>query len=440
METINAWLCGTLLPLMLVAAGLTFGCRLRFFWIVHPLRTVRTLLNAHVGNDTSPFAALTLALAGTLGVGNIVGVATALTAGGPGALFWMLVGSVAAMGVKYAEVFLAVYHRRERQENGTIVRYGGTMYTIRDGLSSHLGKKNAARLGGIFAVLCILNALLTGNIVQVNAAVQCTPIAPTLFGILFAAAAVCVAVRGVRRVSSVTAILIPTLAGMYTLLSIGILFFYRAQLPAVFLNIWNNAWDWGAAAGGTLGLGIRRAIRFGITRGIFSNEAGCGTAPTAHAAANTRSPHHQGCFGIFEVFADTVLLCSITGLVILLYNNPSQLDGISLALAAYTQLSAAVFGAWIGNCTRIFLQICIVLFAFATLICQICYGLEAVAYLSSRRIARGIYLFSAAMCVMIGVHISAAVMWNLADFVIAVMTGINLCCLWMLRRFLPVPP
>lgn len=237
METINAWLCGTLLPLMLVAAGLTFGCRLRFFWIVHPLRTVRTLLNAHVGNDTSPFAALTLALAGTLGVGNIVGVATALTAGGPGALFWMLVGSVAAMGVKYAEVFLAVYHRRERQENGTIVRYGGTMYTIRDGLSSHLGKKNAARLGGIFAMLCILNALLTGNIVQVNAAVQCTPIAPTLFGILFAAAAVCVAVRGVRRVSSVTAILIPTLAGMYTLLSIGILFFYRAQLPAVFLNI-----------------------------------------------------------------------------------------------------------------------------------------------------------------------------------------------------------
>ena len=430
-------LAGVLMPSLLIGAGVYFGIKLRFFWLFHPVRTWRTLREAAQSGGTSPFAALTTALAGTLGVGNIAGVATAITAGGAGAVFWMLIGALAAMGVKYAEVYLAVRWRRTRTENNKTACCGGAMYYIRDGLArsdSAFLRQLAPFLGGGFALLCGINALLTGNIVQVRAAVSCTEMPPILFGMLFAAAALILSGWGMRRVAAASSVVIPTLAAVYILLCSVIIFAGRAEIPRIMGEIWAGAWDFRPAAGGFLGFGVSRAVRYGITRGIFSNEAGCGTSPTAHAAAHTRSPHHQGCFGIFEVFADTVLLCSMTALVILLYHDREGLDGIPLSLAAFSRQAAEIGGAWLGDAAGWILRISIILFAFATVVCQSCYGIEAVRYFTFRNNAVIAYRIVSAAAVIIGAVIPVGLMWVLAYAVVCVMTVVNVICLLILRR------
>lgn len=435
----GALLSGILVPIFLLSAGVYFGCRLRFFWFLHPVRTVRTMLSGGARPGTSPFAALTMALAGTLGVGNIAGVATAITAGGAGAVFWMILGALAAMAVKYAEVYLAVHFRRHRTENGRAVPYGGAMYYIRDGLAARAktaaGRRAAAVLGGGFAVLCAVNALLTGNIVQVHAAASCTELSPLLFGCLFAAAAVFAMVGGMRRLSRLTVVLIPVLAVLYILLCAVLLTANAGEIPRILGRILREAFDFSAVSGGVLGLGVSRAIRFGMTRGIFSNEAGCGTAPTAHAAAETKSPHHQGCLGLFEVFADTVILCTVTALVILLYADGEGLDGIDLSLVAFTRLSGALGGPGFAAAVGAFLRISIILFAYATVVCQSCYGIEAIRYFVPARGARAAYILLSAAAVMIGVFIRSGVMWQWADLTVSVMTVLNVACLFRLARF-----
>lgn len=432
------FLAGAVLPAVLLLSGLYFGAKLRFFWILHPIKTGRLLSESSSAEGTSPFAALTMALAGTLGVGNIAGVATAITAGGAGAVLWMILGALAAMSVKYAEVYLAVRWRRTRTENGKNVRYGGAMYYIRDGIANQVrserGRRIASLLGGCFALLCAANALLTGGIVQVNAAVRCVPMQPLLFGLLFAAAVCFLSRRGTDGAAAITAAAIPLLTAGFLMLSGVILISHRTHIPFLLQKIWREAWDFSSAAGGFLGFGISRAVRFGITRGIFSNEAGCGTSPTAHAAAHARSPRHQGCFGIFEVFADTVLLCTVTALVILCYGDREGLDGIELALAAYTRLAAETGGASLGTAANLLLRGSIVLFALATVICQSCYGMEAVRYFSDDGIARTGYRFLTLAAVLLGTVIPEGPMWQWADAVVTVMTLWNVGCLMFLQR------
>ena len=433
METILSILSGLLTPSLLLIAGLWFGARMRFFYFLHPIRFLRDLRIAATAGGSSPVAALTMALAGTLGVGNIAGVATAIVAGGPGAVLWMILGALAAMSVKYAEVFLAVRWRRCRRENGKTIYYGGAMYYMRDALSSSArtkhGRRIAALIGGAFAILCTANALLTGNIIQVRAAVSCVPMQPLLFGILFAVLAVIASYGGTKQVSTLSMYLIPTLSILYVGLSLLILMANLREIPSVLRLIWAEAWAIRPAAGGIAGFGISRAVRFGITRGIFSNEAGCGTSPTAHASADTPSPHHQGCLGIFEVFADTVLLCTLTAIVILLYRGGEGLDGIELSLAAYSGLCESIGGAWLASLAGWIMRIAIVLFAFATVVCQSCYGMEALRYFLPGRMARRIYLTLSAGAILIGSVISPGVMWQIGDLVISLMTCLNVACL-----------
>lgn len=438
MESAANILSGILMPCLLIAAGIFFGIKLRFFWFRHPFRTVRTMLEGTDTEGTSPFAALTMALAGTLGVGNIAGVATAITAGGAGAVFWMLAGALIAMSVKYAEVSLAVRFRRTRKENGQTTRYGGAMYYIRDGLSctakSTLGRRTASLLGGGFAVLCAINSLLTGNIMQVRAAADCVDIPPLLFGALFAALAVFTMTGGMRRLSRITVVLIPMLAALYILLSGIILIAYAGEIPYIVGKIVRDAFDFSSVSGGFLGLGVSRAVRFGMTRGIFSNEAGCGTAPTAHASAEAKTPHHQGCFGLFEVFADTVVLCTMTALVILLYADGEGLDGIDLSLAAYTRLGASIGGAWLGAFADRFLRISILLFAFATVVCQSCYGIEAIRYFAPARGARLLYILLSICATFAGALLQPGILWQWADVVVSGMTVVNVLCLLRLGK------
>lgn len=415
LEYINEILSGVLLPVILLLAGVYLGWRVRFFYILHPLRLARDIRDSAAVGGVSPMRALTVALAGTLGVGNITGVATAIACGGPGAVFWMIVCAFLVMSVKYAEVYLSQVYR---ERDGT----GGAMYYIKRGLSSMLGSRAAGVLAAFFAFLIAANSLLTGSIVQVSAATSVVgefvpAVPPVLCGILFGALAAYITCGGLGRVSRMTVGLIPFLSALYIIISAVCIIRSRGMIGDAVGAIVGGAFSPRAAGGGILGFGVNSAVRFGVTRGIFSNEAGCGTAPSAHAAANAKSPHHQGCMGIFEVFADTVVLCTVTALVILTSGITPSEDGMTSALAA--------FAASGGYVSAVIVGVSVMLFAFATVISQSYYGLGAVSYLTCGVKGRGAYVFLLAASAVAGSVIPCGVMWDVADLIIAVMTAVN---------------
>lgn len=423
METINNFLSGILMPALLIICGFIFAAKQKFFFIFHPIRFVRTLKDAATGDGVSPFRALTQALAGTLGVGNMAGVATAITAGGAGAVFWMWISALCAMSLKYAEVSLGVKCRRQDGDG----YYGGAMYYIKDTFSRVLPKA-APILGGIFAVLCLSNSLLTGNIVQMKAAASVfDSIPPLILGGVAASLAFIIASGKAHRVSAVTMGLIPPLSVFYMALSLWIIITNADRIPDVMKSIMSSAFSLKSMGGGIGGFAVCRAIRFGVTRGIFSNEAGLGTSPSAHASANVKSPHHQGCFGIFEVFADTIVLCTMTAFVILLSDGcTGKLDSIPLTIYAYSSLA----GDWAGYA----IGVSVILFAFATVICQNSYGSVALRYLGGSSAAKYVYLFLSAAACIGGTVIPDGCMWQAADLVVSLMTVLNVVCLIFAAR------
>lgn len=424
----NEYVAGAVMPLFLIAAGLFMTCYLKFFYIRRPVQVIRRLLTPSAGGN-SPFKAVTMALASTLGVGNIIGVAAAISAGGAGAIFWMWISAVAAMSLKYAETLLGVVFRRIDSSGAEVKYFGGAMYYIRDGLRK-CGFKNTQILGSVFAVLCVLNSLTTGNIVQVNAVSAALPLRKIICGIIFAALVAVVVIGGVKRISDITLRLIPILSAVYILLSMYIIIINMEKIPGVFALICTDAFDFGSAASGVLGFFISQNVRLGVTRGILSNEAGCGTSPTAHASANVKAASTQGCWGIFEVFVDTIVLCSMTAFVILISYEElvlsQSLDGIALTIAAYEKYA--------GDFSGIILTVSIFLFAFATVICQSYYGHVAMNFLTQRKYAYACYLVVFISATVAGAVISAEKMWILADFTVATMTIINTACLIFLSK------
>lgn len=413
-DQINAVLSGILLPAVLLFAGLYLGYKIKFFYIIHPIRLVRHIKDAAGVGGVSPMRALSVALAGTLGVGNITGVATAIACGGAGAVFWMWVCAFLVMSVKYAEVYLSQLYR-------TPEGIGGAPYYMRDGLRGILGRGSSVLAAG-FALLIGANSLLTGTVVQVDAAAGVVTeffagVPALACGIVFAVLGAITAAGGLRRVSDLTVRLIPALSAVYIVISAVCIIRSANALPGAFRAIISGAFAPDSAAGGILGFGINSAVRYGVTRGIFSNEAGCGTAPSAHAAANAKSPHHQGCMGIFEVFADTVVLCTVTALVILTSGITPSEDGMISALAAFAASGGGASAAIIG--------ISVILFAFATVICQSYYGIGAVQYLTRSAAARPVYIGLLAVSAVAGSVISSHLMWGIADLIIAVMTVVN---------------
>ncbi|MBQ3528059.1 MAG: sodium:alanine symporter family protein [Clostridia bacterium] len=420
MELINTYLSGFIMPFLLMGCGIYLGAKLRFFYILHPLKTLRTIGESGRGGGVSPFRALSQALAGTLGVGNMTGVATAICCGGAGAVFWMWMSALLAMSVKYFEVYLAVKCRRR----GADGYFGGAMYYIKDIFSKSFPKA-APVLGGCFAVLCITNSVLTGNIIQVNSAAGAFPkIHPLFIGASVAAFVLPAALGKGKRISGVTFALIPILTVFYTGASLFVIAPNISRIPEVMGEIIKGAFSLKSAGGGVGGYMIMRAIRFGTTRGIFSNEAGSGTSPTAHAEADTKSPHHQGCLGIFEVFCDTILLCTMTAFVILLSDGTKKgLSGIGLTLYAFSSQAGRVVGLLVG--------VSVILFAYATVICQISYGAVALRSLTKRRGAFYAYILLSVGATIVGSVMGEGIMWQAADLVISLMTALNtLCLLW----------
>lgn len=410
------------LPICLFFCGLYFliTCGVRL--LRHPKRVARGIMEAGKTGGGSPWRALAVALAGTLGVGNIAGVATALSLGGAGAVFWMTVAAFLAMPLKYAEIVLAQCTRRC---DTALAPHGGATYYIRKAFDGCLGRFMA----GAFAVLLLVCTLTLGTMLQISAAARATEAVfawhPLLVGGVTAVLTVVVLWRGRELLSRVCAVLVPLLCALFVLCCVLVLIVRRGAIGGALRAIVAGAFSFKSGVGGVLGA----AVRYGVSRGLVSNEAGCGTAPIAHAAAEAKSPAAQGLFGVIEVFVDTVLLCNLTALAILVSGVPlCDEGGMGLALAA--------FGAVLGHPARALVALSCLLFAFATVLCWAHYGTEALAYLvpQGRGVWRAVLFAAVAAATVLGAVAAPRVVWELTDLTLAAMTFLNLAALVAARR------
>ena len=378
----------------------------------------------------SPFRAVTLALAGTLGVGNVVGVASALLIGGAGAIFWMWVSALLAMVLKYAEILLAVLHRQSNRDGS---HFGGAVYYIRACFTERRHPKFGLLLSVIFSLLMILNALCMGCVVQVNAVASASAgvlgISTLLVGILLLILTVPIIVRGSKSISALTEYLVPVMSLGYAVLSIAALLLRREVFFPTLGRIFSEAGRSMSALGGATGFLTSRALRVGTMRGLLSNEAGCGTAPTAHASANTSSPAAQGVWGIFEVFVDTIVLSTMTALVILTAFPDLHDFGLSPVM-----LTVRAYSSILGTWSEYFFVAAIFCFGYATLICWAGYGMESVDAISRKTRYKLIYLSAFCVCIPLGASIAPNAVWSLSDFAIASLTSINLAVLLLMRK------
>lgn len=426
---INEYIFGIGVPLMLICSGVFYGFETKFFYLRHPMVMVRSMLKKPDKDGISPLSAVTLALAGTLGVGNIVGVSSAIFLGGFGSIFWMWISALAAMVLKYAEIVLAVNHRRVGID-GTY--HGGAMYYILDCFSNARVRRIGYAVAGVFAILCIIDSITMGCVIQVNAVSHAFlgvfGVPTALTGLILAPLTAIIISGGAKGISSVTEKLVPIMTVGYIVMSVAVMVIRRDALPQAFSQIFAGAFSPRSAAGGVIGFIMSRSLRYGTMRGLVSNEAGCGTAPIAHASSNTRSPAEQGFWGIFEVFVDTILLCTMTAIVIIVSYESVEMygdDSIMMTLRAYS----AVLGSW----AEYFMCFAVLLFGFATVICWAHYGSECVRYLTQRKIFKWIYVAVYSIFVMVGAVAAPNSVWTAADFAIGAMTVINVSVILRMR-------
>ncbi|MBE6557408.1 MAG: alanine:cation symporter family protein [Ruminococcaceae bacterium] len=422
-------------PVFLFGTGIFYIFKLRGFYLLHPVKALRSVFRRTQASGVSPVKALCMALAGTLGVGNIVGVATALYLGGSGAVFWMIFSALVAMVLKYAEITLAMRHRRYGSSG---LPEGGAPYYIKDGLSRIGHPRTGALLGGIFAVLCLVNTFTMGSMLQANAVAGALeggfhlPLWVT--GVAVALLTVTATRGGVSRIASLTEKIVPFMTAVFLVLCCAVLFLRHDRIGSAVADIFSEAFDLSGVGGGILGFITSSGIKYGVMRGLVSNEAGCGTAPMAHASADTSSPARQGVLGLVEVFVDTVLLCSVTALAILVSDsgpNAFGADGVRTAQAAFS----SVLGPWAG----VIFAISVFCFGVATILCWAHYGmtsLSAVLRSNSTLLSKGQKLFPLiyGATVIIGALTAPSGVWALADGALAVMTLINLGVLLCMHR------
>lgn len=421
-ETINSYAWGLPMLVLLLGTGmfLTLGLGLL------TLRRIPTAFGLLMGGrkgrgegDIAPFKALMTSLSATIGTGNIAGVATAITLGGPGALFWMWITALFGMATKYAEGVLAVKYR-ERDDRGGYS--GGPMYYIRNGLGP--GYRWLAFLFALFGALAgfgLANTVQSNSVAQVLTDSLDIPWQVT-GGVLMVFVG-SVILGGIQRIANTAGALVPAMAIAYVGMSVLVLAMNISEVPAAFMTIIDSAFNGSAAAGGFAGATVWAAIRFGVARGIFSNEAGLGSAPIAHAAAQTNEPVEQGLVAMLGTLIDTLIICTMTGLVIVLSGVlDSGVSGASLTAAAFGQ--ALPGGEWV-------VTIGVVLFATTTMIGWSFYGERCVVYLVG---TRGILPFRIlwVLAIPIGAGTNLSLIWLIADTLNAFMAIPNLIALLLL--------
>ncbi len=425
---LNSVVWGPMMLILMISIGVYFTVRLRFFQI----RKFKFVMKETIGNmfdknqknkeGISPFKSATTALAGTIGTGNIVGVSTALVAGGVGAVFWMWVSSFFGMMTKYAEIVLAL-HYRQKNDKGEIV--GGPMYYIEKGL----GLKWLAVL---FSIFCALAGFGIGNMTQINSMSESLNTAfgidKLVVGIVVSLIVGLVIIGGVKRISNVTATIIPVFGILYIIGSLIVVFVNIEKIPYAFNEILKEAFNIKSAGSGVLGYGIMKSIQYGFSRGVFSNEAGLGSAPIAHSASNAKTEVHQGLWGIFEVFFDTIVMCTLTALVIITTGVLDDgLNGANLTTIAFSKV--------FGDSAFLILSISISLFAFATLIGWCYYGEKSIEYIFKKsKNATLIYRFVYIILIIVGAIMQLDLVWGISDTMNGFMAIPNLIALVCLSK------
>ncbi len=421
-QSVNSWAWGPVMLVLLLGTGIYLSVGLRFMTLKKIPVALRLLLQGRKGKgegDISPFSALMTSLSATIGTGNIAGVATAVALGGPGALFWMWITALVGMATKYSEAVCAVTFR-EQDEKGNYS--GGPMYYIRNGLHKRWHwLAYAFALFGSLAGFGLANTVQSNSVSQVlNDAFNVPPIATGLVLMLLVGAVV---LGGIKRIASVASLLVPIMALSYILLSFLVILMNIEQVPGALVTIVDSALNGSAAAGGFAGATVWAALRFGVARGIFSNEAGLGSAPIAHAAARTDQPVQQGMIAMLGTFIDTLVVCTMTGLVIVIMDVlPTGISGASLTSLAFANaLPGGQYIVTLGLC----------LFAFTTMIGWSFYGERCVVFLLG---ARGVMPFRVlwVVAIPIGTLVQLDLIWLIADTLNAFMAVPNLIALLLL--------
>lgn len=437
-NVVNNFIWGVPAMICIIGVGLYLSLRTGFVQIRKFPYALKTTLGrifkkkeASDGSMT-PFQAVCTALAGTVGTGNIAGVAGAIAIGGPGAVFWMWVSAILGMCTKFTEVTLAV-HFRERNRHGDYV--GGPMYYIKNGLG-----KNWRFLAVLYSAFGVLTVFGTGNATQVNTITTAIDTALINFnvisesstgrlnlilGIVITLLVGMVLLGGIKRIGSVSEKLVPFMALFYIVLALGVVILNIGRVPAVFNDIVYGAFNPSAVTGGVIG-SFFLSMKKGVSRGIFSNEAGLGTGSIAHACADTRKPVKQGFFGIFEVFVDTIVICTLTALVILCSGVPvgyGEAAGAELTISGFT----SVYGGWVS----IFTAVAMCCFAFSTIIGWGLYGTRCIEFLFGTR-ANKPFMILYALVAIVGATMNLGLMWNIAETFNGLMVIPNLIAVFLL--------
>ena len=437
-NVVNNFIWGVPAMICIVGVGLLLSIRTGFLQIrkfPYAMKvTIGRMLKKREASDgaLTPFQAVCTALAATVGTGNIAGVAGAIAIGGPGAVFWMWISALLGMCTKFSEVTLAV-HFREKNAEGDLV--GGPMYYIKNGL-----KKQWHWLAYLFAAFGVLTVFGTGNVTQVNTIT--TAIDSALYnygviseqnvstlnlviGIILAVLIGLILLGGIKRIGQVAEKLVPFMAVIYIILAIGVVILNYRNIPTVFASIFKGAFSPASVTGGAVG-SFFMSMKKGVSRGIFSNEAGLGTGSIAHACADTRKPVKQGFFGIFEVFVDTIVICTLTALVILCSGVPvgyGDAAGAELTILGFT----STYGSWVS----IFTAIAMCCFAFSTIIGWGLYGTRCVEFLLGTRANRP-FMILYALVAIVGATMELGLMWNIAETFNGLMVIPNLIAVFLL--------
>ena len=437
-SAVNNFIWGVPAMICIIGVGLYLSIRTRFLQIRKFPYAIKTTIGrvfrkreASDGAMT-PFQAVCTALAATVGTGNIAGVAGAIAIGGPGAVFWMWISAALGMCTKFSEVTLAV-HFRETNARGELI--GGPMYYIKNGLG-----KNWRWLAALFSLFGVLTVFGTGNATQVNTITtainsallnyhlineDAVSTSNLIIGIIIAILVATVLLGGVKRIGRVTEKLVPFMALIYIVLSLGVILLNLNRVPSVFASIVEGAFSPASVTGGVVG-SFFLSMKKGVSRGIFSNEAGLGTGSIAHACADTKKPVKQGFFGIFEVFTDTIVICTLTALVILCSGTP-----VGYGEAAGAELTISGFTSTYGNWVSIFTAISLCCFAFSTIIGWGLYGARCIEYLLKEKSIKP-FMVAYSLVAIVGATADLGLMWSVAETFNGLMAIPNLIALFLL--------
>ena len=437
-SAVNNFIWGVPAMICIIGVGLYLSIRTGFLQIrkfPYAMKvTIGRMLRKRDASDgaLTPFQAVCTALAATVGTGNIAGVAGAIAIGGPGAVFWMWISALLGMCTKFSEVTLAV-HFREKNAEGDLV--GGPMYYIKNGL-----KKQWHWLAYLFAAFGVLTVFGTGNATQVNTIT--TAIDSALYnygviseqnvstlnlviGIILAVLIGLILLGGIKRIGQVAEKLVPFMAVIYIILAIGVVILNYRNIPTVFASIFKGAFSPASVTGGAVG-SFFMSLKKGVSRGIFSNEAGLGTGSIAHACADTRKPVKQGFFGIFEVFVDTIVICTLTALVILCSGVPvgyGEAAGAELTILGFT----STYGSWVS----IFTAVAMCCFAFSTIIGWGLYGARCIEFLFSAKVIRP-FMIAYSLVAILGATVNLGLLWSIAETFNGLMAIPNLIAVFLL--------